>query len=549
MPQSRLLRGTFILSAATFFTKFIGLIFIIPFAALVGPKGLALYGYAYVPYTIILSMATAGVPMAVSKFVSKYNTLGDYETGRRLFRSGMFLMTLSGFAAFLVLFFLAPVLAPLVLDPDSITKQSNSTDDVVTVIRLVSLALIAVPPMSLMRGYFQGFQSMGPTAVSQVVEQIVRIGFILIGAALVLYVFNGTVTTAVGMATLAAFVGALGGFAVLIWYWRKRKRHLDRQIAQGRTNSNLPLKSMYKELVTYAVPFTIVGLAIPLYQLVDQLTVNHTLTSVGYKLGEAEDVFANLNQYTQKLIMIPVSLATALSVTLVPTITHSFISGKFGRMHHQMTQAFQIVLFLTIPAAVGLSVLAYSVYGALYWSDHVHLLHLGGQILRWYAPTALLFAIFSTSAAILQGINQQKFAIFSLLVGLLLKMVFNPWLLTVFHGIGAILATDIGYICSIIVNLLVIRAYAGYRLKFIMKRGLLILIFSAIMAVAVWLVTWPFQHGDAVPKSHFGALITMVIGVIAGVGCYFWLAYRSNLAGQIFGNRFSFLKRRKGESR
>lgn len=547
MSQSRLLRGTFILSAAVFFSKFLGLVFIIPFAALVHEKGLALYGYAYVPYSIILSMATAGIPMAISKFVSKYNTLGDYRTGRRLFRSGMLLMTLTGIAAFLLLYFLAPAIAPLVVDPDATTGDTNSTKDVVTVIRLVSLALIAVPPMSLMRGYFQGFQSMGPTAVSQVVEQIVRIGFILVGAALVIYVFGGTVSTAVGVATFAAFVGALGGMIVLVWYWKKRKKHLDRQVAESRKDTNLPLKTMYKELITYAIPFVIVGLAIPLYQLVDQFTVNHTLTSVGYTLKEAEDVFANLNQATQKLIMIPVSLATALSVTLVPTITNSFTSGKFGRMHNQMTQAFQIVLFLTIPAAVGLSVLAYSVYGTLYGISKDEL-ELGGQILRWYAPTAVFFAMFSITAAILQGINQQKFAIFSLLVGLLLKMLLNEWLLSVYHGLGAIFATDIGYICSIVVNLLVIRAYAEYRLKFIFKRGLLIFIFSALMAVAVWLVTLPFHLGGAVPKSHFGALATMVVGVIVGAGCYFWLAYRSNLAGQIFGNRFSFLKRRRGES-
>lgn len=547
MSQSRLLRGTFILSAAVFFSKFLGLVFIIPFAALVHEKGLALYGYAYVPYSIILSMATAGIPMAISKFVSKYNTLGDYRTGRRLFRSGMLLMTLTGIAAFLLLYFLAPAIAPLVVDPDATTGDTNSTKDVVTVIRLVSLALIAVPPMSLMRGYFQGFQSMGPTAVSQVVEQIVRIGFILVGAALVIYVFGGTVSTAVGVATFAAFVGALGGMVVLVWYWKKRKKHLDRQVAESRKDTNLPLKTMYKELITYAIPFVIVGLAIPLYQLVDQFTVNHTLTSVGYTLKEAEDVFANLNQATQKLIMIPVSLATALSVTLVPTITNSFTSGKFGRMHNQMTQAFQIVLFLTIPAAVGLSVLAYSVYGTLYGISKDEL-ELGGQILRWYAPTAVFFAMFSITAAILQGINQQKFAIFSLLVGLLLKMLLNEWLLSVYHGLGAIFATDIGYICSIVVNLLVIRAYAEYRLKFIFKRGLLIFIFSALMAVAVWLVTLPFHLGGAVPTSHFGALATMVVGVIVGAGCYFWLAYRSNLAGQIFGNRFSFLKRRRGES-
>ncbi|HEU5139313.1 MAG TPA: polysaccharide biosynthesis protein [Bacillales bacterium] len=549
MSESRLLRGTVILSAAVFFSKFLGLIFVIPFEALVGPTGLALYGYAYTPYTIILSIATMGVPMAISKFVSKYNALGDYRTGRRLFKSGLLLMSLTGFIAFLLLFFLAPAIAPYVVHD---AAKGNDPEDVVLVIRLVSTALIVVPVMSVIRGYFQGFQSMGPTAASQVVEQIVRIGFILVGASLVIYAFNGSVTTAVGFATFAAFVGALGGLAVLLRYWKKRKPGLDRQLAQSRQDSNIPYANMYRELITYAVPFVVVGLAIPLYLLVDEFTVNRTITSIsGFTLKEAERIFANINQAVQKLIMIPVSLSTALAVTLVPAITNSFTSGNYRRLHNQMTQAFQIVLFLTIPAAVGLSVLAYAIYGTLYGIGEYNIadVALGGKILRWYAPTALLFALFSITASILQGINQQKFTIFSLLVGLLMKLLLNQWLLRASPELGAVFATDIGFICSVTLNLIVIRTYVSYRLGFVFKRGLLILIFSALMAIVVWLATMPIRGGGTVPDSYAEAIFIMIPGVLVGGAFYFLLVYRSNLAGQILGDRFSVLKRKKGESK
>ncbi|HET7580021.1 MAG TPA: polysaccharide biosynthesis protein [Bacillales bacterium] len=544
MPQSRLLRGTFILSAAIFLSKFLGLIFVIPLNAIVGPKGLALYAYAYIPYTIILSVATLGVPMAVSKFVSKYNAIGDYHTGRRLFRSGLLLMSLTGVAAFLILYLLAPEIAPLVVKSNP--SSGNDPADVIMVIRLVSTALIVVPVMSLMRGYFQGFESMGPTAVSQVVEQILRILFGLIGAIFVVFVFNGSYSTAVGYVTFGAFIGALGGLAVLVRYWLQRKPHLNQLIAKSRVNSNVPLKKMYKELIAYAVPFVAVGLAISLYQLVDELTMNKTLMSIGMNQGNADKIFGVLEQNSHKLIMIPVSLSTALAVTLVPTITNSFSSGKYRLMHHQMTQAFQVVLFLTIPAAIGLFVLAYPVFGTLYGIDEIKL---GGHILRWYAPTALLFASFSITSSVLQGINQQKFTVFSLLVGLLLKLLLNEWLLTLFQGgVGAILATDIGYFCSVMLNILVIRTYTQYRFTFIAKRALLILIFSVLMAIVVLLVTWPFKIGNPLPETWFGALGIMVIGVVTGGACFFLLAYRSNLAGHILGDRFSFLKRRKGGS-
>lgn len=88
MSDSKFLRGTLIVTLGTFLVKFLGMIYVFPFHALVGTEGGTLYTYGYIPYTIFLSIATAGVPLAVSKFVSKYNALGDYKTSRRMFRLG-----------------------------------------------------------------------------------------------------------------------------------------------------------------------------------------------------------------------------------------------------------------------------------------------------------------------------------------------------------------------------------------------------------------------------------------------------------------------------
>lgn len=102
--QSKLLRGTFILTVGTILSKILGLIYVIPFFQIVGLKGTTLYQYSYVPYTIFISIATAGVPLAVSKFISKYNALEEYAVGRKLFKSGALIMLLTGFLAFLVMY-------------------------------------------------------------------------------------------------------------------------------------------------------------------------------------------------------------------------------------------------------------------------------------------------------------------------------------------------------------------------------------------------------------------------------------------------------------
>ena len=178
--MSNIVRGTMLLTGATFLSKFLGMIYVIPFNELVGETGGALFNFAYTPYNILISLSTVGVPLAVSKFVSKYNALGDYETGMRMFKAGMTLMAFTGFLAFLLLFFGADFLASKMITEGA--SDNITVEDVAMVLRMVSFALIIIPAMSIVRGFFQGHQSMGPTAVSQVIEQIVRIVFLLTSA-------------------------------------------------------------------------------------------------------------------------------------------------------------------------------------------------------------------------------------------------------------------------------------------------------------------------------------------------------------------------------
>src|SRR5699024_9129056 len=247
---------------AAFLSKFLGMIYVIPFNELVGSKGGALYSYAYNPYTILISISTVGVPLATSKFISKYNSLGDYYTGMRMFRLGLILMSITGILSFLILFLGADFIAQNIVTDDS---HGNSVADVKMVIRTVSFALLIIPGMSIIRGLFQGNQSMGPTAVSQVVEQVVRIIFVLGSAFIVIKIYNGAIATAVGFATFAAFVGAIASLAVLMTYWIKRKDYTMTKVDAQIVKEEIPIKDLILELFSYAGPFILVSVAIPLF--------------------------------------------------------------------------------------------------------------------------------------------------------------------------------------------------------------------------------------------------------------------------------------------
>jgi O-antigen/teichoic acid export membrane protein len=522
--QSKLLRGTFILTLGTILSKVLGLFYVIPFYQIVGPKGTALYQYSYVPYTIFISIATAGVPLAVSKFISKYNALEEYAVGRKLFKSGLMIMLLTGFASFLILYLAAPLFAESMFN-DKANLESN-IKEITTVIRAVSFALIVVPFMSLIRGFFQGHQSMGPSAVSQVVEQIVRITFTLAGAYVVLK-FKGSMVTAVSVATFAAFVGAIGSLFTLFWYWYKRKRFFDELLVQDKGTMNISLKAIYKEIVLYAAPFVFVGINNPLFQAIDQFTFYRALGETDF----ARTAFSILNFESHKIVIIPVSLATGFSLTLVPSITKSFIENDQKSLNNQLNQAFQVLLYLTLPAAIGLSLLAEPIYTVFY--EHKLL---GIEVLQAYAPVAILFALYLVTAAILQGINEQRFTVLTLLVGLLIKLSFNIPFLKMFGTRGAVLATALGYIAAISINMFVIRKFAGYRFRLVVRRSLLIIILGGIMWAGteiVYRLLLLFMN----PASKAQSLILIFVSAGVGAAIYFYLGIKSGLVNRLFGDR------------
>lgn len=532
--SSNLIRGTFILTLGTFISKFLGLFYVIPFYSIIGgADAAALYSYGYVPYTIFISIATAGIPLAVSKYIAKYNAIEEYAVGRKLFKSGLVIMLLTGFAAFLIMYSFAPFFAALSLNG----KETTYTiEEVATVIRAVSFALIIVPFMSVTRGFFQGHQSMGPSAVSQVVEQIARIVFLLGGAYIVIYVMNGSIVTAISVATFAAFIGAVFGLAVLYWYFFKRKKQLDKLLEQDKGQADVSLFSMYSEIVVYAIPFIFVGVAIPLYQLIDQLTFAKAMSMIG--VTKPDTAFGILNFSTQKLVIIPVSLATAFAMTLVPMVTSSFVKKDMDVVTQQLNKTFEVVLFLTVPAAVGMALLAKPLY-TIFYDPSV----LGTDVLRVYAPVAILFALFSVTAAILQGINEQRFTVLSLLTGILVKLSLNIPLIRLFETEGAVYATALGYLTSIIINLIVIRFYANYSLRPLAKKIGLIAGFNAAMAVVVMALYGALSFVLSAESDGTALLMTLICAG-GGAVVYFVLSQKFGLLDEVFGSRLDGIKRK-----
>lgn len=237
------------------------------------------------------------------------------------------------------------------------------------------------------------------------------------------------------------------------------------------------------ELLRYAIPIVFVGIAIPLYTLVDQYTVADVLRAMGEPLETANAVFAYITNYAQKLIMIPASLATGFSLTIIPAITKSYTSGKLEELQEQIAKIFQVLLFFTIPAAFGLASIAYDAFRMVYVNPEIALG--GSQYLISFAPSAILSAIFTVSAAILQGIDYQRKTMIAFSAGILVKVLVNTPLLHLFGGHGAVFGTILGYLVSNVIMLYCIIKFAKFKIGETAKTVLLITIYSAAMSAVV----------------------------------------------------------------
>ncbi|RNF40790.1 putative polysaccharide biosynthesis protein [Planococcus salinus] len=533
--MSTLIKGTAILTLGLFLSKILGVVYIIPFYSMVGEENIGLYQYAYIPYNLMLSLAISGAPIAFSKFVAKYNSLGDYETGRRLLRSGLLTMMLTGFISFLIMYLFAGPLAQLTISED---EKIYSVEDVTSAIQWVSFALIVVPFMSLWRGFFQGYNFMLPTAVSQLIEQIVRILFLLGGSYAVLYIFGGTPKTAIQFAVLSAAIGALGGVAVLFYFWKKKKPEYNELRANSVESYDVGLRDMYKEIIVYAVPVVFLGIANPLFQFVDLLTFNRAMNAAG-NLSEV-DLLGILNLTAHKLVMIPVMLATGFSMALIPLITKYFTKNEHHLVTRTLDQAFQILLFLTVPAVIGMTMLSDELYHVFYEVSDI-----GSEILAHYLPVAILFAMFPVTASILQGINQQKWIILNLLTGLWLKLLLNIPLIERFETDGAIAATIIGYVVAIGMNIAVISVTLNYKSALVIRRTGLIIGLNLAMAAAVFAAMLGLDQFIGLESKMHSIVRIVIIGGV-GAAVYGFLSLKTGIAQKLFGERLTKYTRKFG---
>lgn len=428
MKKQSFIEGTMVGTIATIICKILGLIYVIPFRAIVGVRGGALYGYGYNIYMVFLSLATSGIPIAMSKIISEYNTLDMQYSKNRAYKIGSRMIVGLGFISFLIVFIFSRSLAYLIIGDNF---GGNTNEGVTLVIRVVSTALLIVPIQSVKKGYLQGHKYMVVPQTANVIEQLIRVLVIILGSYITYKVLNQSLELSVSVAISGATIGAIFSYTFITLMIKKNKSNFKYDAKETVEEKNIKDKDIFKKILFYAIPFILIDLIRSAYYTIDMFTIVRTLTNLGYDINLAEEVLADLTTWGSKLNMIVTSLVVGLSAALVPNIMSSFVKKDFKDVNKKINQSLEILIVLAIPMTLGLSFLAEPVWTLFYGIDS-----LGTNIFRVQIFTALTITFHSVLMDATQTLNETKVSIGMLLISFMLKCIINIPLMYLFNNIG-----------------------------------------------------------------------------------------------------------------
>lgn len=527
--QAQLLKGSAWMTAGSILSRILGALYIIPWYAWMGKDGNlanAITAQSYNIYSLFIIVSTAGIPGAVAKQIAKYNALNEYGVSRKLFHRGLLLMIGFGIVCAGLMFGLAPILA------GQDARQ-------VPVLKSLSYAILIIPLMSLMRGYFQGFNDMMPSALSQFIEQLARVAWMLMTAYVIMKIQDGNYLRAVTQSNLAAAIGAMFGILLLVYYYQKQKAKMDNLVENSNNELQVSTNSLLLEIVQQSIPFIIIDSGINIFQLVDQYTFHPIMASfVHASFDQIESMYALFGLNANKLIMIIVSLSTAMAVTAIPLLSGAKARRDYQDIRKQIENTLELFFFFMIPSAFGMAAISTPIYTIFYSFDPV-----GSNVLFIASFTAIILGLFTVLMAVQQGLSENILAIKYLVVGLIVKCIIQYPLIRLFQVNGPLIAIDLAFLFTILLSLKHLKVAFHFNFKRTKRRFIGIMSFSAIMFIVIFALQ--FILGKFIPADRrITAMILVAICVVVGALVYGFLALISGLAHSILGSKISKLERK-----
>lgn len=401
--NSFLVQGA-ILGAAGIITKIIGLAYRIPLVNILGDEGQGFYGFAFEIYAIALLLTSYSLPLAVSKLVSARVTKGERRNAFKVFKAAMIFATIVGVA----------ISAIIYLGSDFISETIMTAPLSTYALKVLAPGLLIVAILGVIRGYFQGMGTMTPTAVSQIIEQLVNAVVSIIGAS---YLFkmgekaaksngNALLGPAYGAAggTIGTVVGAAAALLFVLFVLYAYMRVIKKQLRMDRTRKREEYSEIFPILMLTIAPVIMSTVIYNISQVLDQMLFTKIMSVQGHAVA---DYMSLLGMFTGKyntLKSVPLVVANAFGASVIPSLTAAITEGNRPLIHRRIHMATRFSMIVAMPSFVGFLVLAEPILNLLYRGDN----KTAAMMLRIGAITVVFSCLSTVMNAILQGLNKMS---------------------------------------------------------------------------------------------------------------------------------------------
>lgn len=500
------IQGT-ILAAASILTRIMGIAFRIPLTRIIGDEGIGAYSNAYEIYNLALLLSTYSIPIAVSKLVSARESKKEYINSFRVFKTAMIFSAAAGALAALVTFFGAEYFSK------TLFKSVSSAIP----LKFLAPTIFVFAIMGVLRGYFQGKNTMLPTAISQLLEQLFHVVVGLVAAVIFMKLYAGSeFQVAYGAAggTFGTLIGAVVSLlflgAIFFMYYPTLKRRFRKdsgaQIEDYQTMLKLVLITIFPIILNQTL-YSVSG-------TLDSVLLNSVLDSKGFSEEARLVLWGRYSSKYRLLANLPLSIASAIGVAVVPNIVRAHTENNPRLLYEKTAQAVKFNMMIAIPCAFGLAVLAKPVMFVLF-NDTTEMTPL---LMQLGALAIVLYAYSTTTSNVLQGLSMMRYPVIHAAAGIVIYVIIDYILLSFFDmGVYALIVghTVFPLIVSMF-NWLRIQMETGYKQE-VFRTFLMPTVCSGIMAV----ISYFFYLGiHTITKSE---LVSLIITIIIAVIIYFVL--------------------------
>ena len=440
-----------ILASAGIFSRVIGFMYKLPMQAMIGDKGMGIYNQGHIIYNFLLILSSAGLPAAISKMVSARLAFNQSGNAHKVFLVALKFAICAGLMGSLILFFGAGFFSYILQTPEVFLS-----------IRALAPTVFVFAILSVFRGYFQGMNNTMPTAMSQIIEQIINA---ITSLLLVFMLFRINVSYAAAGGNAATGVGAIVGLVVLLTIYKKKRPSIQEDIHKNRAyETNESEGAIASELIRTSFPI-IAGTAIfSAAALIDNYMVMNLMGRSG-DLSHNE-ILALYGQLTAKFMAIttlPVTIASSMGTASIPGISAAAATRDMKSVSQRINMAIRLAMVICVPAAFGIGL----------FSDEILLLLFptspdGGLLLRVGFISVIFLALNQISTGVLQGIGQVKIPVFAALVGCVFKVIANFILLPIpsINILGAVISTIVCYAIAAPINIYFVYKLTGAKPDF-----------------------------------------------------------------------------------